>query len=67
MAKNDIKDAFDSTSAEHAEGTLTLNLDELSYGPPGIRGVFSSTYVALCAGFATIGGLLFGYEYVYSG
>lgn len=64
MALSDTKDGLDSISAEHEEGQLTLNLDELSYGPPGIRGVFASSYVAMCAGFATIGGLLFGYEYV---
>lgn len=63
MAGDDSKD-FDASSTFHEEGQHTLNLDELSYGPPGIRGVFSSSYVALCAGFATIGGLLFGYEYV---
>jgi hypothetical protein len=62
MSKDEslAKDGF--SSAEHEEGNLTLNLDELSYGPPGIRGVFASSYVAMCAAFATIGGLLFGYE-----
>ncbi|KAK9776636.1 putative Major facilitator superfamily (MFS) profile domain-containing protein [Seiridium cardinale] len=62
MAKNRNKVIFDATAAEHEEGQRALNLDELSYGPPGVRGVFSSSYVALCAGFATIGGLLFGYD-----
>lgn len=28
----------------------------------GFRGIFASRYVALCAAFAAIGGLLFGYE-----
>lgn len=28
----------------------------------GFRGLFSNHYVALCAAFATIGGLLFGYD-----
>lgn len=28
----------------------------------GFRGIFASRYVALCASFAAIGGLLFGYE-----
>jgi hypothetical protein len=30
----------------------------------GFKGLFSNYYVALCALFATLGGLLFGYEYV---
>ncbi|KZF24347.1 putative MFS monosaccharide transporter [Xylona heveae TC161] len=32
------------------------------YGPPGFRGLFSSTYVALCAISCAVGGLLFGYD-----
>lgn len=32
----------------------------------GFRGIFSSRYVALCAAFSAIGGMLFGYEYVSS-
>ena len=28
----------------------------------GFRGLFSNPYVAMCAAFATIGGLLFGYD-----
>ncbi|KAI4955139.1 hypothetical protein J4E91_000996 [Alternaria rosae] len=32
------------------------------YGPTGFRGLFSNPYVAMCAAFATIGGLLFGYD-----
>lgn len=34
------------------------------YGPPGFAGLFTNNYVAMCALFATIGGLLFGYEYI---
>jgi hypothetical protein len=52
--------------AEHEEIIADLNLDELAYGPPGFKGIFSSSYVALCAAFAAIGGLLFGYECVMS-
>lgn len=33
-----------------------------SYGPPGFRGLFSSPYVAACAAFSALGGLLFGYD-----
>ena len=32
------------------------------YGPPGLRGVFINHFAALCAGFAALGGLLFGYD-----
>ncbi|KAF1843860.1 general substrate transporter [Cucurbitaria berberidis CBS 394.84] len=32
------------------------------YGPAGFKGLFSNHYVAMCAAFATIGGLLFGYD-----
>ncbi|KAF2758238.1 putative MFS monosaccharide transporter [Pseudovirgaria hyperparasitica] len=33
-----------------------------TYGPAGFRGLLSSPYVALCAAFSAIGGLLFGYD-----
>ncbi|KAK0664720.1 Sugar transporter STL1 [Lasiodiplodia hormozganensis] len=33
-----------------------------AYGPPGFRGLFHSSYVALCAAFSAMGGLLFGYD-----
>lgn len=33
-----------------------------TYGPPGLRGVFTNYYVALCAAFAAIGGMIFGYD-----
>ncbi len=33
-----------------------------TYGPPGFKGVFMNSYAALCAGFAAIGGLIFGYD-----
>ncbi|KAF2001066.1 general substrate transporter [Amniculicola lignicola CBS 123094] len=32
------------------------------YGPAGLKGLFTNHYVATCAVFATIGGLLFGYD-----
>lgn len=35
-----------------------------AYSWQGFRGIFSSRYVALCAAFSAIGGMLFGYEYV---
>ena len=33
-----------------------------TYGPPGFKGAFSNTYAALCAAFAAIGGMIFGYD-----
>ena len=35
-----------------------------TYGPSGLRGIFQSKYVFAAAAFATLGGTLFGYEYV---
>lgn len=33
-----------------------------TYGPSGFKGVFMNSYVTLCAVFAAIGGLVFGYD-----
>ncbi|KAI9835851.1 MAG: hypothetical protein M1819_001749 [Sarea resinae] len=33
-----------------------------TYGPPGFRGLFTSQYVAFCAAFSAMGGILFGYD-----
>lgn len=33
-----------------------------SYGPSGFAGLVASRYVAICASFSAIGGLLFGYD-----
>ena len=33
-----------------------------TYGPPGVRGLFSNSYVLLCAACSTLGGLMFGYD-----
>ena len=32
------------------------------YGPPGLRGLFTNRTATLCAAFAALGGLLFGYD-----
>lgn len=32
------------------------------YGPTGFKGVFISSYAALCAAFAALGGMVFGYD-----
>ena len=33
-----------------------------TYGPSGFKGVFTNYYAALCAAFAALGGLIFGYD-----
>ncbi|PYI21799.1 MFS monosaccharide transporter [Aspergillus violaceofuscus CBS 115571] len=57
----------DSTTVEHDEqGTIldvdALNVEEPSYGPDGIRGLFSSGYVLGAAFLASLGGFSFGYD-----
>ncbi|EXK79093.1 hypothetical protein FOQG_16258 [Fusarium oxysporum f. sp. raphani 54005] len=56
-----VKDKLDECGAiteEHAGMNTSLE----PYGPSGFRGLFSSPYVAACAAFSAIGGLLFGYD-----
>ncbi|KAJ3534080.1 hypothetical protein NM208_g7696 [Fusarium decemcellulare] len=48
------------STQEHVSVPIDSDLEP--YGPAGFRGLFSSPYVALCAAFAAIGGLLFGYD-----
>ena len=36
--------------------------DREAYGPAGIAGLFTNTFVLLCAACATLGGLIFGYD-----
>lgn len=36
--------------------------DRQPYGPPGFHGLFSNYYATLCAAFAAIGGMVFGYD-----
>ncbi|KAF5130344.1 High-affinity glucose transporter SNF3 [Metarhizium anisopliae] len=57
------KVAVDSPKAEHQETDAVMYLPTEPYGPPGFRGIAASRYVAVCASFSAIGGLLFGYEY----
>ncbi|KAI8662135.1 hypothetical protein NCS56_01017000 [Fusarium sp. Ph1] len=44
------------------EENVGLSLTVEPYGPSGFRGLFNSHYVALCAAFSALGGLLFGYD-----
>ncbi|RGP63525.1 hypothetical protein FSPOR_8578 [Fusarium sporotrichioides] len=56
-----IRDKLDECGAvteEHAGMSMPLE----PYGPSGFRGLLSSPYVAACAAFSAIGGLLFGYD-----
>ncbi|KAJ7454529.1 general substrate transporter [Mycena galericulata] len=55
-----------SGAAPHTtDGGLTINADSTytySYGPPGLSGLAHNYYALLCAVFASIGGLSFGYD-----
>lgn len=35
------------------------------YGQPGFRGLFTNYYASLCAAFAALGGMIFGYDQVW--
>lgn len=37
-------------------------MDREFYGPPGFRKLFSNHYATICAAFAAIGGMVFGYD-----
>ncbi|KAH3961916.1 hypothetical protein HBI56_203980 [Parastagonospora nodorum] len=64
----DKKDAVDITPAQsHVHQEVAGMHDKAlvtrePYGKSGFAGLFSSPYVAACALFATLGGLLFGYD-----
>lgn len=61
--KSEVKDgnlsmAQDSIFTHHSEAVWG---HRQTYGPSGFKGVFMNSYVTLCAVFAAIGGLVFGY------
>ncbi|KAI1008352.1 hypothetical protein LB504_001262 [Fusarium proliferatum] len=56
-----VKDKLDECGAT-TEEHVGINTSLEPYGPSGFRGLFSSPYVAACAAFSAIGGLLFGYD-----
>ncbi|CAH0051638.1 unnamed protein product [Clonostachys solani] len=67
MDKIDAKSAVEhkvssSGHMEHMESNACYVMDQEPYGPAGFRGIFANRYVALCASFSAIGGLLFGYD-----
>jgi len=41
-----------------------LTAETFSYGPSGFGGLFSNYYASLCAAFAAMGGMIFGYDQV---
>lgn len=47
----------------HAEAVWE---DRERYGPSGFAGLFSNYYATLCAAFAALGGMIFGYDQVSS-
>lgn len=60
----------DSPSGNHSpnpRGTFVHHAEAVwdqrePYGPTGFQGVFISSYAALCAAFAALGGMVFGYD-----
>lgn len=65
--RNKSSDDLDRAQSETTDQTQTGHGDAIwetrdTYGPPGLRGLFSSPYVAACAAFSALGGLLFGYD-----
>jgi hypothetical protein len=57
-------------SAMHDENRMAAHTERPvwdtreKYCEPGFKGIFASRYVALCAAFSALGGLLFGYDQV---
>jgi len=50
----------ENTQAIHSDRAVWQTQD--TYCEPGFRGLFANYYVALCAAFSALGGLLFGYD-----
>ncbi|CAG8902810.1 unnamed protein product [Penicillium egyptiacum] len=64
-------DKKESPETEHLESDIkskpsTLipppGLERQPYGEPGLKGILTNKYVAVCAAFATLGGAMFGYD-----
>ena len=58
-AEDRVATSRSESFTHHAEAVLG---HRETYGPPGLRGLFTNPYVALCAAFSTLGGLVFGYD-----
>ncbi|KAI5927630.1 general substrate transporter [Camillea tinctor] len=69
-----MDDKIAGSDVEHVEATRTgavLKVPHVeppvweqreTYGPSGLKGIFTNKYVTCCAAFATIGGAMFGYD-----
>ena len=70
-----ITSAMAVNSNARKENVSVLNTDDIfihnseavwehrdTYGPPGLTGLLVNYYAALCAAFAAVGGLIFGYD-----
>jgi len=57
---NDIRRG--STTSPHMQDQAPVWETRRTYTKSGIGGIFGSRYVFMCALFATLGGLLFGYD-----
>ncbi|KAI8939427.1 hypothetical protein NX059_003207 [Plenodomus lindquistii] len=66
-SSQDKSDKIEVAPAQHREDVGMRHAGDMiverePYGPSGFQGLFSNHYVTMCAAFATIGGLLFGYD-----
>ncbi|PHH82141.1 hypothetical protein CDD82_6831 [Ophiocordyceps australis] len=57
------KSFSEKDNIEHSQSdNVPISVGVEPYGPRGFRGIAASRYVAVCASFSAIGGLLFGYD-----
>ena len=56
---NEVLSNKEGPFVHHAEA---LGKERQPYGPSGFRGILAGHYAALCAAFAALGGLVFGYD-----
>lgn len=52
----------DQAERVHSDSAIAFPAQREPYCEPGFKGLFASQYVALCAAFSAMGGLLFGYD-----
>ncbi|KAL8942178.1 MAG: hypothetical protein Q9211_001508 [Gyalolechia sp. 1 TL-2023] len=62
-----VEDAKAESASPDVRGTFVHHAEALwtqrePYGPAGLKGVTISSYAALCAAFAALGGMVFGYD-----
>ena len=65
-SKKTLDDSIETAMHEHENPAVHSNHavweSRDTYCEPGFRGLLMSYYVALCAAFSALGGLLFGYD-----